>query len=195
MDEIGTHIGGRLKQLRSERRLSLDELADKTGFTKSYLSKIENAKKVPPIGSLARISAALEIELSQIFQDDSLEDAEVDPQASVVRATQRRSVVRGGTTFGYDYQSLGGRFPTRRMDPFVFTFPSELGEDVFFEHEGQEFVFVLSGRLEFRVGDEEWVLRTGDSIIFDASLPHRGRAVNGEAKALVVISSDDSEPS
>ncbi len=194
MDKISTHISGRLKQLRSERRLSLDELADKTGFTKSYLSKIENAKNVPPIGSLARISAALGIELSQIFQDDS-SDAEADPQAAVVRATQRRSVVRGGTTFGYDYQSLGGRFPTKRMDPFVFTFPTELGEDVFFEHEGQEFVFVLSGQLEFRVGDEEWVLRAGDSIIFDASLPHRGRAVNDDAKALVVISSDDSEPS
>ena len=190
MDSVVEQIGIRLNRLRKERNLSLEALASATGFTKSYLSKIENAKKVPPIGSLARIAAVLNIELSQLFQGAEADQA-VSDKACVVKANERRAVVRGGTTFGYDYQSLASQFPAKRMDPFVFTFPTEIGEDVFFEHDGQELVFVLSGRIEFRVDDQEWVLSSGDSIFFDASLPHRGRALGGEAKALVVICSDD----
>ena len=72
------------------------------------------------------------------------------------------------------------------MNPFVFTFPKEISEDVYFEHEGQEFVFVLSGRVNFKVSDQEWVLGPGDSIYFDAPLRHRGHALGKEAKALVV---------
>ena len=57
---------------------------------------------------------------------------------------------------------------------------------MYFEHEGQEFIFILSGRVNFKVGDQEWVLEPGDSMYFDASLRHRGYALGKEAKALVV---------
>ncbi len=194
MDEVVTQIGSRLNKIRKDRQLSLEDLASATGFTKSYLSKIENAKKVPPIGSLSLITGALGIELSHLFQP-AQEEQKPETRASVVRATERQSVVRGGTTFGYDYESLGAGFKGKRMDPFVFTFPCHIGEDVHFEHEGQEFVFVVSGRLEFKVDQDKWDLGPGDSIYFDAALPHRGRAIGGEAKALVVICSTDPVPS
>ena len=186
MNEIISQISVRLKRFRIERQLSLAELASATGFTKSYLSKIENATKVPPIGTLARISAALDVQLSEFFPESENDGDSDQAKIVVVLATERPSIIRGGTTFGYDYESLGGGFPSRWMNPFVFTFPEIIGEDVYFEHEGQEFIFVLSGRVNFKVGDQEWVLEPGDSIYFDASLRHRGHALGKEAKALVV---------
>ena len=186
MNEIISQISVRLKRFRIERQLSLAELASATGFTKSYLSKIENATKVPPIGTLARISAALDVQLSEFFPESENDGDSDQAKIVVVLATERPSIIRGGTTFGYDYESLGGGFPSRWMNPFVFTFPENIGEDVYFEHEGQEFIFVLSGRVNFKVGDQEWVLEPGDSIYFDASLMHRGHALGKEAKALVV---------
>ena len=186
MNEIISQISVRLKRFRIERQLSLAELASATGFTKSYLSKIENATKVPPIGTLARISAALDVQLSEFFPESENDGDSDQAKIVVVLATERPSIIRGGTTFGYDYESLGGGFPSRWMNPFVFTFPEEIGEDVYFEHEGQEFIFILSGRVNFKVGDQEWVLGPGDSIYFDASLRHRGHALGKEARALVV---------
>jgi hypothetical protein len=81
------------------------------------------------------------------------------------------------------------------MEPFLFTFPSSVSEEVFFEHDGEEFVFVVAGRVRFLVDGREWVLNPGDSVYFDASLPHRGEAVGGEAKALVIIYTPPGEES
>jgi quercetin dioxygenase-like cupin family protein len=69
----------------------------------------------------------------------------------------------------------------------VLTFPSHISREVFFEHDGEEFIFVLSGRVEFETGGRKVVLEPGDSLYFDSSMPHRGRSLGDEAKALVVI--------
>lgn len=186
MNEVLSQISVKLKKFRTERNLSLTDLATTTGFTKGYLSKIENAAKIPPIGTLARISAALDIPLSEFFSDTQSNGQTEHKKVGVVYANERPSIVRGGTTFGYDYESLSGGFASGWMSPFVFTFPEKISEDVYFEHEGQEFVFILSGRVNFKVGEQEWLLEAGDSIYFDASLRHRGYALGKEAKALVI---------
>jgi mannose-6-phosphate isomerase-like protein (cupin superfamily) len=108
-------------------------------------------------------------------------------EVTVVRANERQAVQRGGSAFGYDYVGLALKRAHKRMDPFIFTFPPRIDRHVFFEHRGEEFLFVLSGTVEFQVGDERFTLRRGDSIYFDASVPHRGRSVGAQAKALVVI--------
>ena len=62
---------------------------------------------------------------------------------------------------------------------------------MFFEHEGEEFLFVLKGRVEWQAGSEKVILNPGDSIYFESRLPHRGRALDGEATALVVTYSPE----
>lgn len=176
-------IGARVAELRTRSGMTLDQLAQLTGFSKSYLSKIENSHKVPPIGSLSRIAAALKTDMSALLHSPSQGGHR---KLSVVRAGERKSVVRGGSAFGYDYQGLADDMPGKKMDPFLFTFPSEIDKYVFFEHDGEEFMYVLKGRVEWQAGGEKLVLETGDSIYFDARLPHRGRSLHGEAVALVV---------
>jgi mannose-6-phosphate isomerase-like protein (cupin superfamily) len=164
--------------------MTLERLAQVTGFTKGYLSKIENGRKVPPIATLSRIAQALHTEIGSFFQSAR---RAVAREVTVVRANERHAVQRGGSAFGYDYIGLALKRINKRMDPFIFTFPPRIDKHVFFEHRGEEFLFVLSGTIEFQVGDERFTLRKGDSVYFDASVPHRGRSRGAGAKALVVI--------
>jgi len=176
-------IGQHLKTLRAARGMTLDRLAAATGLTKGYLSKIQNSRKLPPIATLSRIAQALGTGIGSFFGDI----LEPGGGASVVRKHQRLPVVRGGTAFGYDYVSLAHDRLVKRMEPFVFTFPSKIDRHVFFDHGGEEFAFILSGKVIFQVGDERWTLGKGDSIYFDAAIPHRGWSVGRDATALVII--------
>ena len=180
---VEQRIGARVGELRSKLGITLDQLAAATGFSKGYLSKIENSHKVPPIGTLARIAAALSTDITALLNAPT---GAPDKAMTVVRASERRPVVRGGTAFGYDYVGLADNRQGKAMEPFLFTFPSRIDKYVFFEHEGEEFMFVLAGRVEWQCGGEKLVLEPGDSVYFDARLPHRGRALEGEATALVV---------
>lgn len=186
----------RLRQARIEQGLTLEALADRSCFTKGYLSKIENGKKAPPIASLARIARAMGLELSYFFLDPdqsgtTASDDSVDSPVSIVHHWERKPVVRGGSAYGYDYVSLAHKKHAKHMDPFMFTFPSEINLDYFFEHPGEEFVFLLSGKVEFefKIGGklQRYVLEAGDSLYFESSTPHRGRALEGDAQAIVVV--------
>jgi transcriptional regulator with XRE-family HTH domain len=183
--EPALSLGERLAALRRERAITLERLAEVTGFTKGYLSKIENAKKVPPIGTLARLAAALDVDIGHFFQPRPAESAS-RARVSVVHVQDRQPTVRGGTAFGYDYASLAHRRRDKRMEPFFFSFPRRIERNVHFRHEGEEFLFILSGRVEFEVDGEKYLLEAGDCMYFDADLPHRGRALGGSAKAIVV---------
>jgi len=181
-------IAQKVARLRSARRMTLDQLAAETGLSKGYLSKIENRRQTPPIATLARIAAALETDVSYFLQADMADETQ---QVSVVRVAERRSIQRGGSQFGYDYKSLAHKRRFKRMEPFIFSFPSNLSKKKRFEHEGEEFLFVMSGQIEFEIGDDKnsrtWILEPGDCIYFDSSMPHRGRSLTKDSTALVVV--------
>lgn len=183
----------RLRALRIEKGLTLEALATLSGFTKGYLSRIENGGKAPPIASLARIARALGQELSYFFLDDvSSASTRLDEsRVSVVHKWERKPVMRGGSAFGYDYVSLAHKRAHKLMDPFIFTFPDSIDVDQYFQHSGEEFIYVLSGRVAFEVVlngvTRSHTLEAGDSIYFDSSLPHRGHSLDGEAQAMVVM--------
>jgi len=189
-ESIENLIGRRLKDLRKIRGITLDSLADMTGFTKGYLSKIENAKKVPPIETLSKISAALNTEISYFFQNDE-ELQTHDDAYSIVRAQERKRVVRGGSSFGYDYESIAYKKVNKAIEPFIFTFPENLNTDKYFSHEGEEMLFILSGTVEFDIEGKIVILSPGDCVYMDSVIRHRGRALAGEATALVAIYQPD----
>lgn len=185
--EIDT-LGRRIRQLRKMQERTLDSLAQEVGLTKGYLSKVETGRQTPPLGTLSKLAKALGTDLAGLVENEAAGRAEPGYQGvSVVRADERRNVVRGATSFGYDYQSLVQSAAGKHMSPFLFTFPSQILKEVFFEHGGEEMIFVLSGVVEFEVGNETFELMPGDCIYFDPRQRHRGRGKSGEAKALVVL--------
>ena len=183
-------LGKRIAQVRATRVLTLDQLSLKTGFTKGYLSKIENSKVIPPIGTLIRIARELEADVSELLQQDPA-PRDDEETISVARAWQHERVIKGGASFGYDYVPLADQRHHKHMDPFVMLFGSGVDMDIRFEHEGEEFMFVLTGEVEFEVmletGKKTWVLSVGDSAYFDSKIPHRGRSLQGDSAVLVVI--------
>jgi transcriptional regulator with XRE-family HTH domain len=190
-DPVELAIGSRLRKIRKMRGLTLDALAAEIGLTKGYLSKVETGRKVPPIATLARVARALQTDVATLLQGGAGAEKAVTTGISLMRANERHQVVRGGSAFGYDYQALAHHIDAKHMEPFIFTFPAQILREVFFEHEGEEMIFVLSGTVEFQIGKETYELSPGDCIYFDSAIPHRGRGVKGDAKAVVVICPSD----
>lgn len=186
---LPNELGRRLREHRLAQGLTLESLAAKAGFDKGYLSRIENGKKVPPIATLSRLAAALNTDISSFL---SRARRATRKGVSIVRHTEKRPTVLGGSAFGYDYFALSDATAAHALQPFLFSFPAEVDKFTFFQHDGEELLYVLSGRIEWQVGVEKYVLEAGDAIHFDSRIPHRGHSLSGEATALVVMYSPES---
>jgi transcriptional regulator with XRE-family HTH domain len=187
--DVERELGPRISLMRRGSALTLEQLAARTGFTKGYLSRIENSKVIPPIGTLVRLANALGVGVADLF--DARVPAILEDRVSFVKRHEQRGIVRGGSSFGYDYLALASRRHSKHMTPFIMIFPEKLAKDVKFDHEGEEFVYLLEGRVEFKLvvdgRTQLFVLEPGDSLYFDSTLPHSGRSLQGESKAIVVV--------
>lgn len=185
---VATRLGRRIAELRAARGFTLEQLATVIGLTKGYISKIENGKAVPPIGTLIKFAQGLRTDISDLIDEDS--SAERNDDVCVVRSWQQE-VNRGTGAFGYDYIALAQKKHHKRMEPFVMILEEEYVEDVDFEHSGEEFMYVLSGEIEWEMTldgrRKTWVLSKGDSMYFNSRLPHRGRSLKGQSSVLLVI--------
>jgi len=179
-------IAEKIKNLRLEKKITLEKLGERTGFTKGYLSKLENAKKVPPIATLSKISKALGVEISDFF-----DSGRKDIGYSIVRKGERKTVIRDGTLFGYHYESIAYKKHRKKMEPFIITLIPNAIDNTIFDHKGEELMLVLEGKMKVFLGDERHILEEGDCIYFDSSIPHRGECIgDNEAKVLVAIYSE-----
>jgi len=182
-----TELGKRIQQHRINKGLTLQELAEKTGLTKGYLSKIENSEKAPPVSTLINLAKALNVSMSEIF-------GETDESSLIclVKKAERRVLARDGTVFGYAYQTLAHRFHNKKMEPYFLTIPLAPKENVIFQHKGEELVFVLEGSFKFFYGEKEFIVEEGDCMYFDSSIPHYPVCQGDkEAKCLIVIYTPD----
>ncbi len=178
-----SELGKRIKEFRLKKGLTLQKLEEKTGFTKGYLSKVENTKKAPPVSTLVILARALEVSLSEIFGEK-----EEKSSISHVKRNQRQVVARNGTVFGYSYQTLAHKFFKKQMEPYILTLPVKPKEVALFQHDGEEILFVLEGTMKFFHGDQEFIAEEGDCLYFDASVPHHGICQGKkEVKCLMVI--------
>jgi len=177
-----SEIGKRIKEFRKQNHLTLQDLADRTGYSKGYLSKVEKAQKAPPVSTLGVIAGELGVTVAGIIGEESIPDS-----ISVVRKSERKLMAGSGKEFGYSYEALANPYPNKLMEPFIL-YPSENITQNTFKHDGEEVLFILQGKLNFKYGDREILLEEGDAIYFDSGVPHTGEAVGDEmVKCFVVI--------
>lgn len=179
-------IGQNIRKTRQRQGLSLNGLAHKSGFSKGFLSKIENGHAKPPVATLMRIAAALDTTINRLF--DGIDSA-AGRSTVLTRADQRQHIgfsdERG---YGFDRLVVGSDF---RMSPYIFYLTQDQCDPPGFTHSGEEMIFVLDGELDYRVGDEVIRLRVGDTLMFDANLPHGPiRLPNQDASVLAVFGDD-----
>ena len=182
-------LGNQVRKLRTARSLTLQDLADLTGLSKPNLSQIENNLVTPPIATLLNIATALGVPIGYFFQESPQQRNMI-----VVRKQDRYGVAKGPhiSHIGYQYEPLAYPKIDKSMEPFIVEMEErETSDIVFNNHRGEEFLYVLKGRLEFCYGDDSVVLEEGDSLYFDSIVPHGYRGIGGPARTLVVIYKPD----
>lgn len=181
-------LGARMRFMRRQRNITLDQLADLTGLTKSYLSKIERQRAVPSVTTALRVSKAFGISVGQLL-GETVDDAAI----CVVRKGEGTPFLgASGKDGGFNYQAIASGRAYKAMDPFIIRPPADFQSPGLFTHAGEEFLYVLDGQVELEFPDRIVRLDAGDSVYFDSLVPHRARSSGPQiATALVVVVGDD----
>lgn len=184
------NVGERLQELREARDLSIRAVARLSGLSANALSVIERGKSSPSVSTLYKISDALEVPVTTFFQEST-------PVENVVfiQASQRNRIPfhRGL------WEDLGGERFSGQVEPFMLTLEVGASSGRFpMGHAGYEFVFCLRGQLEYVVENQSYLLESGDSLLFAATMEHEWRNPGDKVtSALFVLTSyrDDESPS
>ena len=181
-------IADKIHEIRKNKGLTLAQLGDATGLSKGLLSRIENNQVSPPIATLSKIAHGLEVPIGIFFEED-----ETDHKGyTVTYKNERKQVIRRGTKIGFIYYSLSSLKTRHLIEPFIIRYPVIEKEPIkLFDHFGEEFLFVLKGKMDFVYGKEKIRLKAGDAIHFDPSTPHRGQNVGKEESECLVIVIDE----
>jgi transcriptional regulator with XRE-family HTH domain len=163
-----------VRAVRKQRGLTLAILAEQTGLTKSYLSKIERRQSTPSIAVALKVARALDVDVAQLFSDKT-----VDEKIVIDRAN-------GCGENATHYRLLAPNLLGKAMSPFVVR-PTKGADDPIPAHPGQDFVFVHTGTVELEYGNHAVTLAAGDSAYFDASVSYHLRAAETDRAEVVVV--------
>jgi transcriptional regulator with XRE-family HTH domain len=159
-------IHSRIRTLRRLQNRTLKDIADSCGFTVSLLSKIESGKTTPPIATLQKIADALGVGLSDLL-DSKNQKSSVLTKGQILHV-QSPTI----TDKGYGFHVLASERNEKMMQPFLFVAEQGAIKPGPMSHSGEEFIYVLDGRMNYRVGDVTYTLGPGDSLYFDAEEDH-----------------------
>ncbi len=181
MDE--KQIAKNIKKIRLDSKLSQERLAELSGLTKGYISKIEKSDKAPPFSTLNKIASALNVDVAVLTAEDL--DLPEHMNLCIVRKGKGKKISSVNLE-GYHYETLAYKKSGKNMEPFIIM--PALDEEAVFSHEGEEFMYVLEGKHEFVYDKKKYMLKEGDSIYFDSIIPHTGRSIGKKrAKILAVM--------
>jgi transcriptional regulator with XRE-family HTH domain len=184
----GLSISRAVKELRHKKQITLHDLAAKTGISRSVLEEIESGDVVPPVATLLKLAKVFNVGMASFFEEEA-----PDMKISVTRCGERIRIKRRPHhhegEVDYIYESLETHKADKHMEPLLVDFqPLETGDMVFTNHEGEEFIYVLEGRLEFRTDDHVEILLSGDTIYFESEINHSFRSLDEQpAKAIAVV--------
>ncbi len=177
MDSIEQQIGKKIRSLRMERDVTLNQLAEEARLTKGQLSKIENGKVSCPVSTLTRIASALGVQVGALFDtNDTL------ARAVLVKKSERKPIVGRGSKIGHSYESLAFGLPfEKHFETYLMTIEEKKIDPAknIFKHPGQEFLFLLEGKMVYRHADKTFRMEPGDSLYFDAMYEHGPVSVTG----------------
>jgi len=171
-------FGAKMKQLRQLKQVSLETLANKTGYAQRYLKEIEEGIVIPSVSAVIQIAKALSVDSGSFLSAEEQEKSEKRRRESFLKRTQ-----------AYAYKTLTPDAQTKHMKAFLVTIDAHQDHKmVEYRHEGEEFVYVLKGQIEVIVGENTNLIKKDETLHFDSGLIHKLRNLSSEeAKLLVVI--------
>jgi transcriptional regulator with XRE-family HTH domain len=162
-------VGNVIRELRLKDHLTIAEVAAQAGISRGMVSKIENGQVSTSLETLSKIAQALGVSLAHLFRHYNMPSG----GAQLVKNGAGMEVVRRGTKRGHTYHLLAyDQGPRKVFEPFLITMDD--ASEVFptFEHPGTEFIHMLKGKIEYRHGQQTYVLEPGDSLTFRGDIPH-----------------------
>lgn len=179
MDEISPpDIGSRLRALRKRRGLSLRTLAALCSLSVNTISLVERGKTSPTVATLHRLATALGVSMAFFFEEEE------QRSVAFVKA-DRRTRTRSDNVI---MENLGSGLRAQTMAPLLVILPPGAGSgNEPIVHLGHEFVFCLEGQIEYEIRDDRYLLDMGDSLIFEARLPHRWRNAGHSPSTVLLI--------
>ena len=159
---IGTH----LRQIRLRQNRTIQAVADSCKLSKSMISKIETNKVVPSVSTLVKLSKALGVNVSVLLEENRDVTAVLVPAA---RAEENLTL----TDRGYRMYPFAPEYKNKQMQPFLFVVKKGEVKTHHLAHDGEEFIYVLKGKMKFQVGQTTYSLDEGDSLYFNALETHQ----------------------
>ena len=169
-------LGKRLMRLRREKKMTLKHLANETGLKSDYISRVEKGDVIPPVAVILQLSRALEIDSGMLLREERKQAGKKSDE------DYRRR------TEDYSYQNLTPEAQHKHLKAFkVFIDPKSEHKGVSYQHLGEEFVYVLKGKIEVMVGENRNIVGTNRCLHFNSSINHRLRNLSSEKAELLVI--------
>jgi len=174
-DNVEVLVRRRLRELRTQRGLTLEEVAQKAQMDVSTLSRLESGKRRLALDHLARLAAALSVSTDELVREPAAEDPRVRGSSHTRHGVTYRPLTRQGPAGGLHAFKI--RVSARRRRP-----PAELPV-----HEGQEWIYVLSGRLRLVLGERDFTINPGEAVEFSTWTPHWFGVVDAPVEAIMMF--------
>ena len=181
-------LGTKIQQIRENREMSVEKLAEESQCSKEVIESIESGDLIPSLTPLIKIARVLGVRLGT-FLDDAPQTGPV-----MVKSGKSEQVIHFSgkedhpDTSALDFYSLASGKADRHMEPFMIDVHIPSSKDYkLSSHEGEEFIYVMAGKIEILYGQEKYLLSEGDSIYYDSIVPHDLHAYGEDAKILAVV--------
>lgn len=158
-----------IRKIRRSKKMTMQDLSDRVGVSKSLISQVERGEVLPSLTTLERIAAVLEIPITELFQ---LESDEINEEDIIVRRDHRKKIILPGSPVIYNLLTTSLK---NKIEFLLIEVPPKVYKekiDTTFKHKGEEYFIVLEGQLNLSIGDKEFVLNEGDSGCFNSGIAH-----------------------
>ena len=182
-EDIIIQIGNRLKDIRKDKNITLQELADAAGVTKSMLSQVENSRSVPSLNVLLNLIKALDIDLNEFFKNIKL----LDTDAVLLKKNIDYQSFEKENAIGFKYKRIfSTEINNYHIDFVLLSIASDAQRPMVITN-AYEFKYLISGKVEYTIGEKKYVMEEGDSIFFDAKIPHHPKSTGSDNALLLVV--------
>ncbi len=181
-------IGNKVRLIRESRKLSIEDVSERSNLSVKSIEGIENGNLIPGLTPLIKIARVLGTRLGT-FMDDQENVGPVVTKTKEEKPVARFSDRSNAVSSDLDFYSLAQNKAGRHMDPFIIDIKPSSEQDIkMSSHEGEEFIYVLSGLVEINYGKDVYTLNPGESIYYDSIVAHHVHTANKEkAKILAVV--------
>jgi transcriptional regulator with XRE-family HTH domain len=177
--DTGISVGRRLREIRSLRGLSLKSLAEMSGLNVNTLSLIENERTSPSVSTLQQLSKGLQVSITEFFEmEGGTRELAYQKQGERPRAAFTQSTI----------EDLAAGMPRFGAEPMIVSLDpgADSGKNPIV-HTGREFVYCIEGHISYTVNNQEYLLDPGDSLVFEAYLPHRWKNASSTQSRLLLV--------